>query len=116
MSIHKTLALESSITKYRMARVMYVKKHSDWISRHEEDLQVLMLKSIWCEEVEDQGPKGRIIFDKTTLNIFETYYTMQSNHVDSESLDVLKNQTDVTKKQIKQWFANRRSRAAKLRH
>jgi len=93
-----------------MAHVICVKQHSKWISRYEEDLQVLMLKSIWCE---DKGPKARIIFDKKTLNIFETYYSTQSNHVDYESLEVLKNQTDVTKKQISQWFRNRRSRAAR---
>jgi len=97
-----------------MARVLYVKQHSKWISRYEEDFQVHMLKSIWCKELENQSPEGRVIFDKITLIVFETYYLMQSNYVDNESVEVLKNQTAVTKKRIKQCFANRRSRAAKF--
>ena len=88
-----------------MALVILLKQQSKWISKNDEDSQVHMLKSIWS--------KRRLVLSKKTLNVFETYYTTQSNFVDNESVVILNKQTNVTRKQIKQWFANRRSRAAK---
>ena len=88
-----------------MALVILLKQQSKWISKNDEDSQVHMLKSIWS--------KRRLLLSKKTLKVFETYYTTQSNFVDNESVVILNKQTNVTRKQIKQWFANRRSRAAK---
>jgi len=88
-----------------MALVILLKQQSKWISKNDEDSQVHMLKSIWS--------KRRLVLSKKTLKVFETYYTTQSNFVDNESVVILNKQTNVTRKQIKQWFANRRSRAAK---
>jgi len=88
-----------------MALVILLKQQSKWISKNDEDSQVHMLKSIWS--------KRRLVLSKKTLKVFETYYTTQSNFVDNESVVILNKQTNLTRKQIKQWFANRRSRAAK---
>jgi len=88
-----------------MALVILLKQQSKWISKNDEDSQVHMLKSIWS--------KRRLLLSKKTLKVFETYYTTQSNFVDNESVVILNKQTNLTRKQIKQWFANRRSRAAK---
>jgi len=97
-----------------MPLVIYVEQNSEWISEYEEDLQVHMLKSIWSKKTKNKNPKRRFVFDKIALDVFEKYFLMQNKYVDNESVKVLKYQTNVSDKRIRQWFSNRRLNAVKI--
>jgi hypothetical protein len=97
-----------------MSRLLYVKKQNKWISKREEDFQIKILESIWNTGEETKVCGSRIIYNKLTLNTFETYYTTQNEFVDYEALEFLSGQTGVTTKQIKRWFVNRRVRGVRL--
>ena len=94
-----------------MPEIIRGNPRSDILTRKERDVQNSILKQLWVTVTGiKRKPNNRTMYDKTTLDIFPSFYNYGNKHLDQECLETIHKKTGVTKKRIQQWFSNKRVR------
>jgi len=96
-----------------MSGIIRANTRSFFISRKEIDAQNAILKEIWVIATGVKRKRNyRTMYDRKTLDIFLSFYNDGHKNLDHQCLEFIFKKTNVTKKRIQQWFANKRIRDA----